>query len=46
MYGAKTTGVTHRLADPLAGQSGHDAESSRYGGPDRRRTYSDDTHRV
>jgi diguanylate cyclase (GGDEF)-like protein len=47
MYGAKTTGVTHRLADPLAGQTGHDAESSsRYGGPDRRRTHVDDIHRV
>jgi diguanylate cyclase (GGDEF)-like protein len=46
MYGAKTTGVTHRLADPLASELGHDAETARYGGPDRRRTHSDDTHRV
>ena len=42
MYGAKTTGVTHRLADPLAG----DAESPRHRGPDRRRTHADDVNRV
>ncbi len=48
MYGAKTTGVTHRLADPLAGELGHEADTewSRYGGPDRRRAHADDVNRV
>jgi diguanylate cyclase (GGDEF)-like protein len=48
MYGAKTSGVTHRLADPLTSEfgSGADGGSSRYGGPDRRRAHSDDNHHV
>ena len=44
MYGAKTTGVTHRLADPLSSDA--DGESSRHRGPDRRRAHSDDVNRV
>ncbi len=42
MYGAKTTGVTHRLADPLSSEA--DAESSRR--PDRRRSHVDDVNHV
>ncbi len=42
MYGAKTTGVTHRLADPLGSEAGAEAPHR----PDRRRTYSDDVNRV
>ncbi|HYN33788.1 MAG TPA: GGDEF domain-containing protein [Ilumatobacteraceae bacterium] len=42
MYGAKTTGVTHRLADTKGTEFG--AGSSHK--PDRRRTHSDDDHRV
>jgi diguanylate cyclase (GGDEF)-like protein len=44
MYGAKTTGVTHRLADPLGSDA--DAGSSRHRGPDRRRSHSDDVNHV
>ena len=44
MYGAKTTGVTHRLADTLGSET-IDA-SSRHRGPNRRRTHSDDVNRV
>ena len=44
MYGAKTTGVTHRLADTLSGEA--DAESTRSHRPDRRRTHSDDVNHV
>ncbi len=44
MYGAKTTGVTHRLADPRTGDP--DIDGPTYGGVDRRRSHSDDTHRV
>ena len=48
MYGAKTSGVTHRLADPLNSDFGPEAiaDSSRYRGPERRRMHSDDVHRV
>ena len=48
MYGAKTSGVTHRLADPLSSEFGAeaDADPSRYAGPDRRRAHSDDVHHV
>ena len=48
MYGAKTSGVTHRLADPLNSDFGPEAtaDPSRYRGPDRRRLHSDDAHHV
>jgi diguanylate cyclase (GGDEF)-like protein len=48
MYGAKTSGVTHRLADPLSSEFWveADGDTSRYAGPDRRRVPSDDVHHV
>ena len=46
MYGAKTTGVTHRLADPRHFESDHLVDSSGWTGPDRRRTRVDDVDRV
>ncbi len=48
MYGAKSTGVTHRLADSLHGafDDDDDARRSDYHGPDRRRTHSKDADRV
>ena len=48
MYGAKTSGVTHRLADPLNSDFGSEAiaDSSRYSGPDRRGAHADDVHHV
>jgi hypothetical protein len=46
MYGAKTTGVTHRLADALSSDLGREATSTRYGGPDRRRVHLKDGDRV
>jgi diguanylate cyclase (GGDEF)-like protein len=48
MYGAKTSGVTHRLADPLSSEFWPEVEGdpSRYAGPDRRRSHSDDVHHV
>jgi diguanylate cyclase (GGDEF)-like protein len=46
MYGAKTTGVTHRLADALSSDLGREATSTRYGGPDRRRVHLKDSDRV
>lgn len=39
MYGAKTTGVTHRLADALSGDD-PGGSGEHYDGPDRRRTPS------
>jgi len=44
MYGAKTTGVTHRLADPLGLARSPDAirTKSGYEGPDRRRSRDHD----
>ncbi len=48
MYGAKSTGVTHRLADSLHGVVDDDDEFRRhdYDGPDRRRSHSKDSDRV
>jgi diguanylate cyclase (GGDEF)-like protein len=48
MYGAKSTGVTHRLADPLHGGFDDDDDGRRhdYDGPDRRRSHSKDSDRV
>ncbi len=46
MYGAKTTGVTHRLADALSSDLGRDANTMGYGGPDRRRVHLKDVDRV
>jgi GGDEF domain-containing protein len=47
MYGAKSTGVTHRLADSLHDPL-DDGDDSRhdYDGPDRRRSHSKDSDRV
>jgi diguanylate cyclase (GGDEF)-like protein len=48
MYGAKSTGVTHRLADSLHGafDDDDDGRSHDYDGPDRRRSQSKDSDRV
>jgi diguanylate cyclase (GGDEF)-like protein len=48
MYGAKSTGVTHRLADSLHGVVEDDDDFRRhdYDGPDRRRSHSKDSDRV
>ncbi len=48
MYGAKSTGVTYRLADSLHGVFEDDDDSRRrdYDGPDRRRSLSKDSDRV
>jgi diguanylate cyclase (GGDEF)-like protein len=47
MYGAKSTGVTHRLADST-GEPGRDDDAHRmdYDGPERRRSFSKDADRV
>lgn len=44
MYEAKTTGVTHRLADPLGGS--HEDTRAKYTGPERRRSNVGDTESV
>jgi hypothetical protein len=48
MYGAKSTGVTHRLADSLHGAFDDDDDGRRhdYDGPDRRRSHEKDSDRV
>jgi GGDEF domain-containing protein len=47
MYGAKSTGVTYRLADALHGAfDDDDVRRHDYDGPDRRRSYSKDSDRV
>jgi diguanylate cyclase (GGDEF)-like protein len=46
MYGAKSTGVTHRLADSLHGAFDDDDARHEYEGPDRRRSHSKDSDRV
>jgi diguanylate cyclase (GGDEF)-like protein len=48
MYGAKSTGVTHRLADSMHGGFADDDDARRheYDGPDRRRSHSKDSDRV
>ena len=39
MYGAKTTGVPHRIADPITFESmSGEVVSARYAGPERRRS--------
>ncbi len=46
MYGAKSTGVTHRLADSLAVEMATDELNASYGGPDRRRQRTDENDAV
>ncbi len=46
MYEAKTTGVTHRLADPLGGAHDDVGGRSGYSGPDRRRRTAGRTETV
>jgi diguanylate cyclase (GGDEF)-like protein len=47
MYGAKSTGVTHRLADPTSELGRNDdAHRTDYNGPERRRSFSKDADRV
>lgn len=46
MYGAKTSGVTHRLADSLTHVHDTVGHPSDYGGPDRRGTHTADRDRV
>ena len=46
MYGAKTTGVTHRLADPRHFEPDHTIGTAGWSGQDRRRARVDDVDRV
>jgi diguanylate cyclase (GGDEF)-like protein len=46
MYGAKSSGVTHRLADPLTHVHDAGVHPSGYGGPDRRGTHTTTRDRV